>query len=102
MAPRLELQAILAAMAPNPFKAHFQPPPNLRMSYPCIVYQRDNAETEFAGNRPYSYTQRYSVTLIDPDPDSSILAKIAALPMCIFNRHYVVDGLNHDVFVLYY
>lgn len=72
------------------------------MQFPCIVYQRDSANTKFADDSPYSYTQRYQVTLIDQNPDSDILAKIAALPMCIYNRGFATAGLNHDVFVLYY
>lgn len=72
------------------------------MAYPCIVYQRDAADTKFAGNKPYSFIQRYQVTLIDPNPDTSLLAKIAALPMCVYNRGFATSGLNHDVFVLYF
>lgn len=99
MAQRLDLHEIFVSLTP---KAYFQPPPTLTMEYPCIVYERDDADTKFADDRPYSYTQRYQVTLIDPDPDSDILGKIAALPKCIFDRHFVADNLNHDVFVLYF
>jgi hypothetical protein len=72
------------------------------MEYPCIVYQRDAGNTKFADNSPYSYTQRYQVTLIDRDPDSSVLVKIADLPRCLYNRGFAVNGLNHDVFILYF
>jgi len=72
------------------------------MQYPCLVYQRDSARTEFAGNKPYSYTQRYQLTLISRDPSDETLAKVAALPLCTFNRFFVVDSLNHDVFELYF
>lgn len=72
------------------------------MQYPCIVYQRDNAITEFADNEPFRYTQRYQVTLIGRDPDTAVLGKIASLPMCLFNRYFAADNLNHDVFVLYF
>lgn len=99
MGRRLDLHAILVGLTPT---AYFQPPSGFKMSYPCIVYSRDNADTKFAGNVPYSYIQRYQVTLIDPNPDSLILEKIARLPQCIYNRHYKVDNLNHDVFTLYF
>lgn len=72
------------------------------MAYPCVRYERDSAESEFAGNRPYRYTQRYMVTVIDRDSDSLIPKKIAELPMCTFDRWYAVDNLNHDVFNLYF
>lgn len=99
MGRRLDLHAIFLDITP---KVYFQPPADVQMEYPCIVYQRDFADTKFAGNRPYSYTQRYQVTLIDPNPDTDILAKIAALPLCLFDRNFATSGLNHDVFILYF
>lgn len=99
MGQRLDLHAILLEITP---KVYFQPPTNIKMEYPCLVYQRDAADVKFAGNLPYSNTWRYQVTLIDPNPDSPILEQIKALPMCVFQRHFVVNRLNHDVFVLYF
>lgn len=99
MGRRLELQTLLETLAPH---VYFQPPDNQQMQYPCVVYQRYIAKTEFADNIPYRYNQRYQVTVIDPDPDSVIPDKIAALPMCIKNRFFVANNLNHDVFNLYY
>lgn len=101
MARRAELQALLVG-ALGSQNVYFQPPTNVQMQYPCIVYQRDSARTEFAGNKPYNYTQRYQVTLIAREPDSDILARIAELPMCSYNRFFVSDNLNHDVFELYF
>lgn len=72
------------------------------MEYPCIVYKRDMARTQFAGNRPYRFTQRYMVTIIDRNPDSLIPAKVRGLPMCLFSRHFVANNLNHDVYNLYF
>jgi hypothetical protein len=101
MGQRQQLQVILRGIL-GTSNVYFQPPPSVKMAYPCIVYQRDDAQIEFAGNRPYSYTQRYQVTLIDENPDSLIRAKIAALPMVSVSRFFAVSGLNHDVFVLYF
>lgn len=81
---------------------YFQPPANVQMSYPAIVYKRDFARTQFAGNLPYRYTKRYLVTVIDRNPDSPVPDKIAALPMCFFSRHFVADQLNHDAFTLFF
>lgn len=92
-----QLEDILGTRA-----VYFQPPANVQMEYPCIVYTRDNARTRFAGNLPYRYVKRYQVTIIDRDPDSPIPDKVAALPMCIFDRSFVADNLNHDVFNLYF
>jgi hypothetical protein len=98
---RLELHELLVDLLGSR-SVYFQPPNNTQIQFPCIVYQRDAAETKFAGNLPYLYQKRYSVTVIDRDPDSPIPDRIAALPMCSFNRFFTADGLNHDVFTLFF
>lgn len=72
------------------------------MQYPCVVYKRDNSDTEFADDKPYRITKRYMVTVIDRNPDSSIPDQIGLLPMCLHNRYYAVNDLNHDVYNLYF
>jgi hypothetical protein len=99
MAPRLDLHNLLLAIVD---KVYFQPPANIQLEYPCIVYSRDSADTKFADDRPYNYTQRYQITVIDRDPDSSITARVALLPQTTYSRFFAADNLNHDVFSLYY
>jgi len=81
---------------------YFQPPENVKLAYPCIIYKRDSITTRYADDTPYTPRTRYSVMVIDKNPDSPLPDKIAALPMCTFNRHYTAENLNHDVFTLYY
>jgi hypothetical protein len=96
-----EFQAILQnIMGDN--KVYFQPDENIKMVYPCIVYQRDLMTTQFASNIPWRRTLRYQVTLIDRDPNSPYLEGIAELPLSAFNRHFVVDNLNQDNFIIYF
>jgi hypothetical protein len=99
MAQRLELQALLLSMVPN---VYFQPPPTVMMKYPCIVYKRDYNNTEFADDKPYKHRKRYMVTVIDQNPDSDIPDKVRELPLCLFDRFYTADNLNHDVFKLFF
>lgn len=99
MAPRLELHTLLKTIADN---VYFQPPTNVKLVYPCIIYERDSGDTKFADDKPYNHTVRYTIVVIDRDPDSPILAKIAALPMCLFNRFYSADNLNHNVYNLFF
>lgn len=99
MAPRLQLHDILKAFTDN---VYFQPPENIALEYPCIIYQRDYAETMFADDIPYNHTLRYVITVIDRDPDSDIPGKVASLPMCLFNRFFTADNLNHDVYRVYF
>jgi hypothetical protein len=101
MAQRLELHAILTQLLETD-QVYFQPPPTAQMKYPCIVYRREFQLTEFADDNPYSIAKRYLVTVIDRDPDSSIPDKISQLPLCIYDRFYTADNLNHDVFKLFF
>lgn len=100
-APRLELQTLLEGVLGSP-NVYFQPPSNLSMQYPCIVYAHDNAKTEFAGNHPYSRTKRYQVTVIDRNPDTLIPDDVAQLPLSNLNRVFTADNLHHYVFNLYF
>ena len=99
MAPRLELQTLLEGFAEN---VYFQPPNNISLSYPCIVYAMDGIRSEFADNRPYRHTKRYQVTVIDRNPDTELPDKVVELPMSEFNRYFVADNLNHYVFNLFF
>lgn len=96
---RLELHAILVTFTSH---VYFQPPTNIKLEYPCIIYKRDMMDTEFADNKPYNLTPRYMVTIIDEDPDSEIPKKVAAMRMSLFNRFYTADNLNHDVYSVYF
>lgn len=81
---------------------YFQPGPDTTMQFPCIVYERDRSSVQHADNQPFRSALRYQVTYMDYSPDSDVVAKLLALPLCSFNRHYATSGLNHDVFVLYH
>lgn len=102
MAPdqkRLDIQTLLETIVEH---VYFQPTNNTKLNYPCIIYKRDYAYTEYADNDPYRYCKRYQITVIDRDPDSPYPDKIAGLPMSTFNRFFTADNLNHDVFNVFF
>lgn len=101
MPNRIELQRLLEGILGSR-NVYFQPPTNIKMKYPAIVYQRDAIEAMFADNLPYKLDERYSIMVIDPDPDSKIPGKIAQLPSCHHARRFTADNLNHDVFTIHY
>lgn len=101
MADRLGLHTVLQAIIGSD-NVYFQPPPNVEMRYPCIVYNRSDIRTDFGNNLPYNLVKEYTLTLIDRNPDSQIPDQLAALPKCDFVRHYTTSGLNHDVFTIFY
>lgn len=108
MAPRLELQTLLENLlggAEDPdlkVNVYFQPPSNVKMLYPCIVYHRARADTQFAGDKPYLLTKKYTLTVIDRNPDTVLFDAVAALPSCVHSTFFVADNLNHDVFDIFF
>lgn len=96
---RLDLDKILRTLCDH---IYYSPPATIKMKYPCIVYDLSNARTQFGDNNPYKITNQYLLTVIDEDPDSTIVPKVQLLPMCTFDRHYISDNLNHNVFNLYF
>ena len=102
MGSRLQLHEILTGLiAPN--KVYFQPPEDLKLIYPCIIYSRGTIDTTmYADDKPYQNKMRYDLIIVDKNPDSELFDKVASLPMCKFQRHYTADNLNHDIYNLYY
>lgn len=98
-AKRLELHTILSQICAN---CYFEPPAGFKLKYPCIVYNRVNNVTNHADNKPYMMTTRYTVTVIDPDPDSKITPQLELLPLCGFDTHLETEGLSHDIFTIYH
>lgn len=103
MAQRLDLQAELEDLMGAGKMVKFQPPPNYKLTYPCCLYELSSGTTRFADNYPYTFKKRYSVTIIDRNPDTDYVEMMAMrFQMCTMDRAYSADGLNHYVFTLYY
>lgn len=100
-ASRLKLHEILCDILGSRH-VYYQPPESIKMTYPAIVYSRNNIENIYANNNVYKQSYSYEIIVIDEDPDSDIVDKVSRLQACRFNRHYTADNLNHDVFTIYY
>lgn len=82
---------------------YFDPPESVKMQYPCIVYERDAGDINFANNNPYRFEVRYNITAISKKADNPILGTLAlSLPKIRYDRHFVSSGLHHDVFTVYF
>ena len=101
MRPRAELHEILCNVLGSR-NIYFQPPETIKLKYPAIVYSRDNIRNYHADNDVYNKMIVYQLMIIDKNPDSNIVQNISKLPLCQFNRHYVADNLNHDIFLIYF
>ncbi|OLU39742.1 hypothetical protein BO224_06855 [Erysipelotrichaceae bacterium NYU-BL-E8] len=80
---------------------YYQPPENIKIHYPCIIYNFDNYQNSSADNGKYLKHKRYSVTIISKDPDNDYVEKVLTLPLSSFDRRMVVDNLYHDVLTIY-
>lgn len=101
MGNRLDFHEVLCEVL-GTRNVYYQPPESVKMKYPAIVYFRNDIENIFANNDVYKQSYFYQVTVIDYDPDSEIVHKVSQLPMCVFDRHFTSDNLNHDVFTICY
>lgn len=97
---RIDLQKKLEQLLGSR-NVYFQPPGNIKMQYPCIVYTLDDIKTTHADNSIYSHSMVYTITLIHKQPDSDLVTKMLTLPYCNFDRFYTADNLNHYVYTLY-
>ena len=101
MAQRTQLHSLLKTILGTD-KVYFQPPSTIKITYPCIIYKRDDLDISFANNKPYTHMKRYMITVIDSNPDSLIPDKIAALPLVSFDRFFTANNLNHYVYKLFF
>lgn len=107
---RLSLQSELENLLGSR-KVFFQPPPTIesaeevvakRLSYPCIIYELADYDIDHADDIKYGIMKRYSITVMDKNPDSELPDKLIKLEYCSFDRFYTIDNLNHWVFTLFY
>lgn len=109
MKSRLDLHNILRVCLGND-RVYFSPPESIKLEYPCIVYHRDSVNAVYADNKMYNTSAVYSITVISDEPDihdlssdipiitSHVHEALMALPYISYDRHYVSDGLDHDVY----
>lgn len=95
------LQALLTTILGSK-NVYFQPPDRSKMKYPCIVYQLDGVDTQYADNRDYFKYKRYQLTYIDGTPDMTVPDKLDALPLCSFVRPFTSENRNHYVYKIYH
>ena len=83
-------------------EVYFQPPPSVKLKFPCIVVTRESDHVLRADNKRYNATYKYSIQYIRRQYDVDICEKILELPYCSYNRFFTTDGLNHDNFIIYF
>lgn len=101
MRTRLQLQEMLENLMRNDH-VYYRPPASVKMKYPAIVYRLSGFDNKHANNKVYKQMKRYTLTIIDKKPDNPVIDILSTWPLCSFDRHYEADGLNYDVFTLYF
>lgn len=81
---------------------YFDPPTGFEMHYPCIKYDQPISSSKYADGVKYIKSQRYTVTVIDEDPDSEIANKLYdEFNYCYHNTSFESGGLHHFVYDIY-
>lgn len=97
--PRLELQALFEQFTPN---VYYQPPRNITLKYPCIIYQRQPTMGTHANNLMYMASLPYQITVIDRDPESIIADRLlSSFRYCNETARFTNDNLYHVVLTMY-
>lgn len=100
MGSRVDLHNELLKFMPN---VYFQPPSNIEMQYPCIVYDKLAPVDLYADNELYLSFQPYQITLAEHNPDSTIAKEIVRhFQNCRITNHFVLDNLNQTTLNLHF
>lgn len=84
---------------------YYDPPASIQMTYPCFVYALSSGKTQHADDARYVNHQRYTITIIDEWPDTELPNKLffdSRLKYLSEDRQYVINGLHHFVYSLYF
>lgn len=79
--------------------------PTKPLCYPCIVYDKEKFDLNFADNKIYRNYTKYSIKYMHTSKTRTaegILGKLLGLEYCSLSNRYTNDGVCHDVFTLYY
>lgn len=103
MGRRLKLHEELVELAGSSYTVYFQVPEGTQIKYPCVIYEMDSGDADYANNHAYRYTQRYQVTVITREPDCQLPELILRhFPMCRMDRTFVSANMYHHTLNLYY
>lgn len=81
---------------------YYQPPANVRMNYPAIVYKRKNTDPIKADNITYLPRLSYTITVISTDPDIDAVERLINMPYTKYTNSYVSENLYHYIFNTYF
>ena len=95
---RLDVHALLQEISGYGSRIYYNPPENIKMGYPCIVYSRVNLGARHADNMPYFRYDTYTVTHIYAKESDNSLSELLTSSGFVFDRNFITDNLHHDVY----
>lgn len=101
---RRELQTKLETLLGSK-NVYFQPPSNIKLKYPCFIYDRSPIYRLKADDTTYHIRGHYSVTYINSNVEKcmEMMSKILnSFDHISVERSFTSDNLYHDVYNLYY
>ena len=101
MGTREELDAVLCEVLGSDH-VYYQPPENLKLSYPCIVYSLSKPFVRHADNDTYHRRKCYELTYISRNPDEAAVDQLADLRYCSMDRAYTAENLYHYSYTIYF
>lgn len=82
---------------------YFQPPENVKLKFPCIIYSKSQPNTDYADNDIYTFIQKYDLMVIYDDPDSDLSRRlIFHFKYARLDRTYTAENLYHDSITIFY
>lgn len=82
---------------------YFQPPESIKLVYPCFVYEASRDDIKHADDKHYLTREGYDVTYISKDPDDDMKEQLDdRFTYCEWQRRFISDNLNHNIFKIYY
>ncbi len=104
VAIRLYLHSLLETAFPG-LALYYRPPGNLKLTYPCVVYEPKATEPSYSNNATYVVGTRFQVTILSDLPGYGNSRNIFDLPnqggvVISGNQSYVTSNIVHDVFTV--
>lgn len=104
---RSELSQTLHTLCEN---VYFQPPDNVDLTYPCIIYTLNRVNSTYADNIAYKTRREYNILYITKNPEpiyeltgeGMIETFLHTFDHIKHTNHYTKDNLYHDAFNLFY
>jgi hypothetical protein len=84
-------------------QVYFQPPSNVQMKYPAIVYELSGDYSAKADNRRYTVYDKYTITHIFKSLNNEKKNEILdAFKYVEYDRRLIADGLYQDIYTIYW